>query len=73
MKNRNGDFYHVYVNRDMKREEREKEIKERKERNRRMYGDSAAGAGLRTETNHRGELDTQAKVKGQIQDSSGGQ
>ena len=53
LKNKNGDFYHVYVNRDMKREEREKEIKERKERNRRMFGDSAAGAGLRTETNHR--------------------
>ena len=72
MKNRNGDFYQVYVNRDMKREEREKEINERMERNRRMFGDSAAGAGLRTETNHREGTGHSEEVKGQIQDNSGG-
>ena len=57
LKDRNrGNFYSVYVNKDMCREDREKEIAARKERNRRMYRDSAAGAGLSSGTNQEGEI-----------------
>ena len=49
LKDRNrGNFFSVYVNKDMRREDREKEIAARKERNRRMFRDSAAGAGMST-------------------------
>ena len=46
LRNPNENFYSIYVNRDLRKEEREKEIEQRKARNRRIFGDSAAGAGL---------------------------
>ena len=45
LKNPNENFYSIYVNRDLRKEDREKEIEQRKARNRRMFGDSLAGAG----------------------------
>ena len=45
LRNRNENFYKIYVNRDLRKEEREKEIEQRKARNSRIWGDSAAGAG----------------------------
>ena len=41
------NYYRVYLNRDMTREEREAEIAERKKRNSRNFPDSASGAGDR--------------------------
>ena len=46
LRNPNENFYSIYINRDLRKEEREKEIEQRKARNRRIFGDSAAGAGL---------------------------
>ena len=48
LKNRNENFYAVYVNRDLCREERQKEIDERRAKNSRVYRDSAGGAGIHT-------------------------
>ena len=45
LRNRNENFYRIYINRDLRKEEREKEIAQRKARNSRIFGDSAAGAG----------------------------
>ena len=50
LRNRNENFYRIYINRDLRKEEREKEIAQRKARNSRIFGDAAAGAGLNTET-----------------------
>ena len=44
LRNRNENFYKIYVNRDLRKEEREKEIEQRKARNSRIFRDSAAGS-----------------------------
>ena len=49
LRNRNEHFYRIYINRDLRKEEREKEIAQRKARNSRIFGEAAAGAGLNTE------------------------
>ena len=45
LRNPNENFYSIYVNRDLRKEEREKEIEQRMARKRRIFRDSAAGAG----------------------------
>ena len=46
LKDRNENFYLVYINRDLSKSDRDKEIQLRRQRNRGFYDESAAGAGV---------------------------
>ena len=46
LKDRNENFYLVYVNRDLSKSDRDKEIQLRRQKNRGFYDESAAGAGV---------------------------
>ena len=46
LKDRSENFYLVYINKDLSKSDRDKEIQLRRQRNRGFYDDSAAGAGV---------------------------